>query len=224
MSYLQDNVLAVVCDPEKRLKRVPMATLQAFQGALKTLDEVQYERLRMSLIEEGFAAPVFVWHGHDKVLDGHQRLIVIEREEWVVEGGVPVVDIEAEDEQEAARKVLRVYSAVYGQIDAQGLYDFATAHEIDVIALDVPFPDFEADVFASEFYDTEDSMPPLPDGEKEPYQQMTFTLHDQQAEEVKGALVAAKKNSGIESDLNDNSNGNALAFICQTFITAHGLG
>jgi len=29
MSYLQDGVLKVVCDPEKRLKRVPAATLQA---------------------------------------------------------------------------------------------------------------------------------------------------------------------------------------------------
>jgi len=56
---------------------------------------------------------------------------------------VPVVEIEAADEQEAARKLLRVYSAVYGQIDAQGLYDFATAHELDVVALNVSFPDFD---------------------------------------------------------------------------------
>ena len=64
MSYLQDGVLKVVCDPEKRLKRVPAAALQTVQGALKTLDNVQYDRLRVSLIEEGFAAPVFTWHAH----------------------------------------------------------------------------------------------------------------------------------------------------------------
>ena len=151
MNYLQDGVLKVVCDPDERHRRVPMTTLQAFQGALKTLDDVHYDRLRTSLIEEGFAAPVFVWHKHDKVLDGHQRLIVCEREGWAIEGGVPVIEIEAADEQEAARKLLRVYSAVYGQIDSQGLYDFATAHELDVVELDLPLPDFDFVVFQSEF-------------------------------------------------------------------------
>ena len=154
MSYLQDGVLKVVCDPEKRLKRVPAAALQTFQGALKTLDNVQYDRLRVSLIEEGFAAPVFTWHGHDKLLDGHQCLLVCEREEWSIEGGVPVVEIEAADEQEAARKLPRVYAAAYEQIDSQDLFEFATAHDFDVAALDlavpvfdVPFPDFDISLF-----------------------------------------------------------------------------
>jgi len=147
MNYLQDGVLKVVCDPEKRLKRVPAATLQAFQGALKTLDDVKYEALRASLIEEGFAAPVFVWYEHDKVLDGHQRLLVCMREGWKIQGDVPVVEIEAADEQEAARKLLRVYAAAYEQIDSQDLFEFATAHDFDVPVFDVPFPDFDISLF-----------------------------------------------------------------------------
>ena len=147
MSYLQDGVLKVVCDPEKRLKRVPAATLQAFQGAFKTLDDVQYGRLRALLEGEGFAAPVFTWHGHDKLLDGHQCLLVCEREEWSIEGGVPVVEIEAADEQEAARKLPRVYAAAYEQIDSQDLFEFATAHDFDVPVFDVPFPDFDISLF-----------------------------------------------------------------------------
>ena len=154
MSYLQDGVLKVVCDPEKRLKRVPAAALQTFQGALKTLDNVQYDRLRVSLIEEGFAAPVFTWYGHDKLLYGHQCLLVCEREGWKIQGDVPVVEIEAADEQEAARKLPRVYAAAYEQIDSQDLFEFATAHDFDVAALDldvpvfdVPFPDFDISLF-----------------------------------------------------------------------------
>jgi len=152
MSYLQDGVLKVVCDPEKRLKRVPAAALQTFQGALKTLDNVQYDRLRASLIEEGFASPVFTWYAHDKVLDGHQRLIVCEREGWKIQGDVPVVEIEAVDEQEAARKLPRVYAAAYEQIDSQDL--FALMDNFDVAALDlavpvfdVPSPDFDISLF-----------------------------------------------------------------------------
>ena len=154
MNYLQDGVLKVVCDPEKRLKRFPAAALQTFQGALKTLDNVQYDRLRVSLIEEGFAAPVFTWHGHDKLLDGHQCLLVCEREEWSIEGGVPVVEIEAADEQEAARNWPRVYAAPYEQIDSQGWFEFETEHDIEVGALDcnvpvfvLPFPDFKISQF-----------------------------------------------------------------------------
>jgi hypothetical protein len=58
--------------------------------------------------------------------------------------------------------------------------------------------------------------PELKDGDREPFQQMTFTLHDEQAEDVKAAINAAKK-EGCNSSVNENSNGNALAFICQRF-------
>ena len=67
---------------------------------------------------------------------------------------MPVVEIEAADEQEAARKLLRVYAAAYEQIDSQDLFEFATAHDFDVAALDldvpvfdVPFPDFDISLF-----------------------------------------------------------------------------
>jgi len=161
-SYLQDGVLKVVCDPEKRLKRVPIATLQTFQGTLKTLDDVQYDRLRASLIEEGFAAPVFTWHAHDRVLDGHQRLLVCEREGWKIQGDVPVVEIEAVDEQEAVRKLPCVYAAAY-ETDSQDWDSgnamaaanlFALMDNFDAAALDlavpvfdVPSPDFDISLF-----------------------------------------------------------------------------
>ena len=50
----------------------------------------------------------------------------------------------------------------------------------------------------------------LPDGDKAPFQQMTFTLADMQAEEIKGALELAKKDNNIETYGNENSNGNAI--------------
>ena len=50
----------------------------------------------------------------------------------------------------------------------------------------------------------------LPDEESE-FTQMTFTLHKEQADEVKAAMSLAPK----ESDLNENKNGNAIAAICK---------
>jgi hypothetical protein len=56
----------------------------------------------------------------------------------------------------------------------------------------------------------------LPDGDKEPFQQITFTLSDEQAEIVKETLKKAKQNDFSDTG-NENSNGNALWWICQSY-------
>jgi hypothetical protein len=56
----------------------------------------------------------------------------------------------------------------------------------------------------------------LPDGDKAPFQQMTFTLADQQAEQIKNAIADIKKTEEYkyaETMGNENSNGNALYLI-----------
>jgi hypothetical protein len=72
-----------------------------------------------------------------------------------------------------------------------------------------------------EFTIAEAAMPELADGDKQPFQQMTFTVHDEQAEEIKAAMSKAKEMGHGESAVNENSNGNALAFICQSFNRAN---
>jgi len=59
--------------------------------------------------------------------------------------------------------------------------------------------------------------PGLRDGDREPFRQMTFTVHDEQFEEIEAALKKAKQAGGAESAVNENSNGNALTFICMEF-------
>lgn len=61
----------------------------------------------------------------------------------------------------------------------------------------------------------------LADGDRAPFQQMTFTLHDGQAETVKRAIDIAKHMGAFVDSNNENSNGNALARICETFVTNH---
>jgi len=56
----------------------------------------------------------------------------------------------------------------------------------------------------------------LPDGDKEPFQQMTFTLADEQAEQVRNAIEDIKRTEEYKyckTMGNDNSNGNALYLI-----------
>lgn len=73
----------------------------------------------------------------------------------------------------------------------------------------------DADEWADAFGD-------LPDGDKSPFQQMTFTVSDDQAEQVNAALDAAKSMGAFTDTGNENSNGNALARICETFLTRTG--
>ena len=69
-----------------------------------------------------------------------------------------------------------------------------------------------------------DGMPELPTGDKEPFQQMTFTLHNTQVEQVGAAMDAAKRMGKFIDSPNENGNGNALARICETFLTQNGNG
>lgn len=68
-------------------------------------------------------------------------------------------------------------------------------------------------VFGAEEIDA----PVLADGDREPFRQMTFTVHDSQFEVIEAAIKSAKANGGGESVVNENSNGNALAMICEAF-------
>jgi hypothetical protein len=61
-----------------------------------------------------------------------------------------------------------------------------------------------------------DGMPAIKDGERAPFQVMSFTLHDDQVEIVKAALDEAKK-MGPFVGPNQNANGNALARIAEFF-------
>jgi len=87
------------------------------------------------------------------------------------------------------------------------------ANEWDVEALtewglDVGGFDLNAEQFGDEFS--------LPDGDKSPFQQMTFTLADEQTEQIKNAIADVKATDEFkycETFGNENSNGNALYLI-----------
>lgn len=69
--------------------------------------------------------------------------------------------------------------------------------------------------------DAECEMPELASGDKTPFQQMTFTLADAQAETIKQAIEKIKKTDyykNVKTFGNENTNGNALYCIIERFI------
>ena len=74
--------------------------------------------------------------------------------------------------------------------------------------VDIPGFDVDADKLGEDFS--------LPSGDKEPVQQMTFTLANEQAEVIKNAIADMKGTDEYkyaETMGNENSNGNALYLI-----------
>lgn len=194
---------------------LPIDRILEFQGGLKELSKENEKKLRNSILKFGFIAPLFLWddHGEWRLLDGHQRLktLLKMREEGYDIPMLPVDYIEADSEEDAKRKLLQITSQ-YGEFTVEGFEEFTFG--LDGFE-DIRLTNDEFDV--GMFFADEVDIPELEDGDRQPFRQMTFTLHDTQAEIVEEAIKKAKA-EGCDTSINDNSNGNALAKIAEAFI------
>lgn len=77
----------------------------------------------------------------------------------------------------------------------------------------------EIDVMSGNVATTD--FPDLNSTEKQ-HREMNFVVHATQCETINAALKLCKEHGGGESDVNENSNGNALAHICNVYLEAHG--
>ena len=96
----------------------------------------------------------------------------------------------------------------FGEWDWEMIANEWDSDELDSWGIDLPGFDIDADKLGEEFN--------LPDGDKAPFQQMTFTLADEQAEAIQNAIADIKQTDEYkyaETMGNENSNGNALYLI-----------
>ena len=97
------------------------------------------------------------------------------------------------------------WSVISAEWDVELLEDWG----VEVIG----FGDVDPDDFGDDF--------DLKDGDKTPFQQITYSLADKQAEQIKNAMADAKKLEEfkyIETFGNENGNGNALYLIIMQWI------
>ena len=118
---------------------------------------------------------------------------------------VPAVD--CSDMTEAQQREFVIKDNVgYGAWDWEAIQ--ADWPEAEEWGLDIPGFDLDSDGLGTDFS--------LPDGDKAQFQQMTFTLADEQAEQIKNAIdeiKGTKEYKYVETMGNENSNGNALYLI-----------
>lgn len=113
---------------------IPFRQLKDFQGELKTITDDNLDKLKNSIIKNGFCAPVFVWKNKDKnyLIDGHQRLKALNSlfADGYTIPDIPIVYITADNKKDAKRKLLYI-SSQYGQFTIDGYADFALDIDMD---------------------------------------------------------------------------------------------
>ena len=203
---------------------VPWRQLKWLQSSkLKDLGTKGIEKLKNSLKENNFVQPFNVWQdskGVVWILDGHHRekaLKQLEAEGYEIPELLPANFVECADRKDAGKMVL-VYSSIYAKITNDGLGEFLDDFELDLgdLANEIDLPNVDLGLSLDESL-ISDSFE-LPDGDKPPFQGMSFTLADDQATLIKNALDRVKKTDEfkyMETYGNENSNGNALALVVE---------
>jgi len=137
------------------------------------------------------------------VLGGNMRLKAAQ------EAGLKEVPVYIASWEEAKHKEFIIKdNLAFGEWDWDILANEWDATELKEWGLDVWTPEIDPDQLGEEFS--------LAEGDKPPFQSLTFTLADEQAEFIKNALADAKgfeEFKYIETMGNDNSNGNALYLL-----------
>jgi len=173
------------------------------------------DRVAAAIREFGFRVPILA-KSDKTIVDGHLRLKAAKKlglEEVPVLLCDDMTDIQVRAFRLSVNKV-----SEFADWDSEMLR--VELDELVKDGFDIELTGFSLDeVQALSFDDeAETEMPELADGDKEPYQQKTFTLHDEQAAIVDDAITMARANPLSDTGVNENSNGNALALICTQWL------
>ena len=174
----------------------------------------QRDALRAMLRGVGWVQRVIVNRTTGHLVDGHLRVEVAAEDK---EAAVPVIYVELTETEE--RAVLAAIDPIGGMAET----DQAQLDElVDGLATgDAGLDEFLAGLAGGGDVVAEIELPELNSGDREPFQQMTFTVHDAQKDSIDLALSAAKALGPFNTG-NENSNGNALARVCESFLAGHG--
>jgi len=196
---------------KRQIEYVASSKLTPYARNSRTHSPQQVKQIAASIKEFGFTNPVLIDEANG-IIAGHGRVMAAEHLQLTE---VPCIRLEYLTETQKRAYVIADNKLALNagwdeemlKIELDELH--GTEYDLSLLGFDdTELGTFEVD--ASE-------LPQLASGDKEPFRQVTFTLHDEQWEEVESALKAAKALGHNESAVNDNSNGNAIAFICYQF-------
>jgi len=197
---------------KQEIEQIKTADLVPYARNAKKHDDAQVAKLAGSIREFGFNNPVLI-DADNGIIAGHGRVMAAQK---LGVASVPCLRLSHLSETQKRAYILadNRLAELGGGWDAEMLkLELADLAATDLDVAELGFLDSDAGVFDV----CEANLPELESGDRQPFQQKTFTLHDEQAEEIDAAISKAKEMGHAQSAVNENSNGNALAFICQSF-------
>lgn len=131
------KTISIKCETKDRLNIAEMTELQ---GTLKERTDIDFDKIKLSIIKYGFSFPFFVWNDGKKnyILDGHGRfstLCKMQKDGYEIPD-LPVVYVDCKDKDEAKQKLLRLNSQ-YGKMTKESVLEFTSGLDLnfDEIAL-----------------------------------------------------------------------------------------
>lgn len=204
---------------EIQIQFVPIELLEYNEGQIpgvpenpRTREDTKQRNLEKSIEELpemtiARAALCFPYNGRYVVIGGNRRL---EAQKALKRKEVPIIALPADTPVEKLRRMALLDNESTGQTDWAKLAKDWSKDEIKAWNIETP----EGWGVVLEDFDENFS---LPSGGKAPFQQITFTLSDEQAVFIKNTLKEIKASECFKEMKfnNNNNNGNAIFLICK---------
>lgn len=204
--------------PADAVERWPLAKLIPYARNARTHTPEQVKQIAASMREWGWTIPVLA-DEQGSIIAGHARVQAAELNEYAE---APVMIARGWSEAKKRAYVLADNKLAMNAGWNEELLGVELL-ELRDLGFDLPVIGFDAGELDGLMREVaESAYPELPEGDRAPYQQITFMLHDEQVKVVQGAVAAAKLRGPFENTQNDNANGNALARICEAYLAEGG--
>lgn len=191
--------------PKWQNERRSITTLKAYAHNPRIIKGKPFDDLKKSIETFGMVQPLVI-NTDGTIIGGHARFYYLQetKAEWV-DCYVPDRKL---TEKEVKELCVRLNKNVAGEFDFEILANF---FEMD----DLVDWGFEKQDFGVADVEEEEGGGDLPDGDKDTFKQVTFTLHNSQHELVMDIIETIKQGELIVDTDNQNVNGNALYTLCK---------
>ena len=180
-----------------KIEYIDVAKLKPYDKNTRKHEDYDVSQIAKSIEQYGFNDPIGIWGKDNIIVEGHGRLLAAKK---LGMKEVPCIRLD-----DLTDKQRREYAIMHNKTAELSTWDFdllaEDIGELDFSGFDIDWGIVSPDDYGESFE--------LPDGDKSEICQMTFTLHERQAELIKEAIKEVKDDI-TETFGNTNSNGNAL--------------
>lgn len=198
-----------------KLERTKLDALICDPANVRKHDQRNLDAIKASLQRFGQQHPIIV-DAAGVIRAGNGRYMAMRALGW---SECDIVRTDLSGSEATAFAIADNRTAELAEWDEDALAQQLAALQIEdeALALATGYDAKEIEALAGAFDIGSIDAPQLADGDREPFRQMTFTVHDDQHAIIEQAIAKAKKAGYGESSVNENSNGNALAAICKAY-------